>query len=470
MDQVRLLDVGQRPAGLLGPRGPAAGRPATACRGCRRTSAPAAARPGRRAPGETSGRPRSSGEPAHHSAYACILPMNSHGSVSVTSTVSGVLVVRSTHGESSSRWLGCGPPRSRSVSATARASPPPAESPASTTPSEDSQQPLHQLDDRLVRVAPGVLGRERVVGQHHPGAERRGQPGGVPHLEGVDRRRRTRRRAGRRRSGSGAARAGSACTTGSRPEVAAPRGPRRSAGRTRHRSGREAAVQGGVPPLEPGPLGLGASSSRDLRTRGTTPGEQLVAAARHGRNLPQAACHSAGGGRCLVGRRNPSEHEREAGDDAQHQHVPDPQGRDHRPLRRGDEAVRQAKLGGEFPDNGYVYFHHKQVLKAVMSFEGKVEKWDAPRPEPQVLRPARQRRRDRLLLVPRLRLLHGPQRRARPGQGARGAALARVRRLHAARARRPGVRRGDDRHAADRHRRDGGAADRRSSARRPSSS
>ena len=34
-------------------------------------------------------------------------------------------------------------------------------------------------------------------------------------------------------------------------------------------------------------------------------------------------------------------------------------------------------LGGEFPDNGYVYFHHKPVLKAIMSFEGKVDKWDA---------------------------------------------------------------------------------------------
>ena len=34
-------------------------------------------------------------------------------------------------------------------------------------------------------------------------------------------------------------------------------------------------------------------------------------------------------------------------------------------------------LGGEFPDNGYVYFHNKPVLKAVMSFEGKVQKWRA---------------------------------------------------------------------------------------------
>ena len=34
------------------------------------------------------------------------------------------------------------------------------------------------------------------------------------------------------------------------------------------------------------------------------------------------------------------------------------------------------KLGDEFPDNGYVYFHNVPVLKAVLSFEGKVEKWD----------------------------------------------------------------------------------------------
>ena len=32
-------------------------------------------------------------------------------------------------------------------------------------------------------------------------------------------------------------------------------------------------------------------------------------------------------------------------------------------------------LKAEFPDNGYVYFHHVPVLKAVMSFEGKVGKW-----------------------------------------------------------------------------------------------
>src|SRR5690242_15886761 len=39
--------------------------------------------------------------------------------------------------------------------------------------------------------------------------------------------------------------------------------------------------------------------------------------------------------------------------------------------------VAKRMLGGEFPDNGYVYFHNKPVLKAVMSFEQKVQKWDA---------------------------------------------------------------------------------------------
>ena len=38
--------------------------------------------------------------------------------------------------------------------------------------------------------------------------------------------------------------------------------------------------------------------------------------------------------------------------------------------------VAKKMLGGEFPDNGYVYFHNKPVLKAIMSFEGKVDKWD----------------------------------------------------------------------------------------------
>lgn len=32
---------------------------------------------------------------------------------------------------------------------------------------------------------------------------------------------------------------------------------------------------------------------------------------------------------------------------------------------------------GEVPDNAYAYWHHRKVLKAVFSFEGKIAKWDA---------------------------------------------------------------------------------------------
>ena len=40
------------------------------------------------------------------------------------------------------------------------------------------------------------------------------------------------------------------------------------------------------------------------------------------------------------------------------------------------KAYAKRMLGDEFPDNGYVYFHNKPVLKAIMSFEGKVKKWN----------------------------------------------------------------------------------------------
>jgi hypothetical protein len=34
-------------------------------------------------------------------------------------------------------------------------------------------------------------------------------------------------------------------------------------------------------------------------------------------------------------------------------------------------------LGADMPDDAYVYFHQKKVLKAVLGFEGKVSRWDA---------------------------------------------------------------------------------------------
>jgi AhpD family alkylhydroperoxidase len=35
------------------------------------------------------------------------------------------------------------------------------------------------------------------------------------------------------------------------------------------------------------------------------------------------------------------------------------------------------RMVGDVPDNAYVYFHNKPVLKSVLGFEGKVDKWDA---------------------------------------------------------------------------------------------
>ncbi|GGR66461.1 AhpD family alkylhydroperoxidase [Nocardioides luteus] len=42
-------------------------------------------------------------------------------------------------------------------------------------------------------------------------------------------------------------------------------------------------------------------------------------------------------------------------------------------------AVRRVskKMYGEVPDVGYVYFHHKPLLRAVMGFEAKVGRWKA---------------------------------------------------------------------------------------------
>ncbi|MEP9362498.1 carboxymuconolactone decarboxylase family protein [Nocardioides sp. CN2-186] len=39
-------------------------------------------------------------------------------------------------------------------------------------------------------------------------------------------------------------------------------------------------------------------------------------------------------------------------------------------------SVYARRTYGAIPDNAYVYFHHKPVLKAVLGFEGKVSKWD----------------------------------------------------------------------------------------------
>ena len=40
-------------------------------------------------------------------------------------------------------------------------------------------------------------------------------------------------------------------------------------------------------------------------------------------------------------------------------------------------SIYARRTFGEIPDNAYVYFHQRQVLKAVLGFEGKVARWDA---------------------------------------------------------------------------------------------
>ena len=83
-----------------------------------------------------------------------------------------------------SRWART-MPRSRKARATASASPPPAESPARIVgpAAVPRRRSGHEV---LMRVAPGVLRRERVVRDHHPGIQGAREPGGVPHVERVD--------------------------------------------------------------------------------------------------------------------------------------------------------------------------------------------------------------------------------------------------------------------------------------------
>ena len=159
MDQVRLLDVGQRPSRPRRPGGQQPAARAAACRGCRRTSAPAAAREvaERRAdlgPAQVVGR---AGPPLgvrvqlaeEQPRVARATPRWSRGAggqVDPGRDQQQVRRLRRRRGRAAS-------------SATARASPPPAESPASTTRRRRRPSGATQVDERLVRVAPGVLGR-----------------------------------------------------------------------------------------------------------------------------------------------------------------------------------------------------------------------------------------------------------------------------------------------------------------------
>ena len=114
-------------------------------------------------------------------------------------------------------------------------------------------------------------------------------------------------------------------------------------------------------------------------------------------------------------------------------------------------TVVARRMWGEVPDNAYVLLHHKPVTQGGLRLraEGRA-RWNALDPHLKTYAAAGQRRAIGCswCLDFGYFLAHtdGP----RPGEGARGAALARVGRLHRPRARRDGVRRGDDRDPAGR--------------------
>ena len=237
------------------------------------------------------GRPRSSA-PAPPRAVRRSLLRISHGSRSAASSVPGVVPVRSTHGRVRTRWVGWGPPRSRSVSADGQRQPTAGRVAHQHHASGLVGQLATQVDERRVRVLPGVLGRERVVRQHHPDAERRAS--------------RAAYRRGRVDPADEAAavqvehRAHRLGAAGRDPHARRPAPGRRSTGRTVRRTPwrRGAAAQARSRPL-PGqhvaPHLLGPSTS--LRRAGITQGSRWVGSwgARGRRHGPGGVTGGSGG-------------------------------------------------------------------------------------------------------------------------------------------------------------------------------
>ena len=93
-------------------------------------------------------------------------------------------------------------------------------------------------------------------------------------------------------------------------------------------------------------------------------------------------------------------------------------------------AVRK-KLG-QVPDNIEVMWNHPAGLQGHDADRARTEKWDRLDHNLGDVRGHGRRRRDRLQRVPGPQLLHGARARgSRVGQGARGAALAGLRGVHA---------------------------------------
>src|SRR5215207_4750002 len=116
------------------------------------------------------------------------------------------------------------------------------------------------------------------------------------------------------------------------------------------------------------------------------------------------------------------------------------------------------KMLGHVPESVGVMWHNPAVLKDMMGFGRKVERWDRLDRNLATFAGMAAAGVVGLQLLPGSRLLHGTQQGSRRGQSTGGAALARVRRFHSLGAESDGVRRGDEPDPADRHRRDVGRA------------
>ena len=108
------------------------------------------------------------------------------------------------------------------------------------------------------------------------------------------------------------------------------------------------------------------------------------------------------------------------------------------------------RMWGQVPDNAYVLWHNKPVMNAVLGFERKVAKWDALDPHLKTFARMASAGVIGCSWCMDFGYFMAHEEGLDTDQGARGAALARVGGLHRARARRHGVRRGDDRDPARR--------------------
>ncbi|CAA9258650.1 MAG: hypothetical protein AVDCRST_MAG50-2754, partial [uncultured Acidimicrobiales bacterium] len=135
------------------------------------------------------------------------------------------------------------------------------------------------------------------------------------------------------------------------------------------------------------------------------------------------------------------------------QHTTYPEGRDHRLVRVHAEAIQPQDVRRR-PRAGRSDVAQPSGAQQLARVRPQGPEVGRARPQPEDLRQHGGGGARRMLVVPRPGLLPRPPHGARRGQGQRGAPVAGVARVHLARARRHGVRRGHEPDAADGHRRD----------------